>query len=113
MCENREHRFRLTIKNLETGKSTDLVTYASGISQAVARADAWAHANMPSRDRNRYGHGPDASVSIEITVHRVGYNDRASAEEHGADFIFVDQAAQARAEYDAAQVEEDLLAKYG
>lgn len=113
MCQNRTHRFRMTIKNLDIGTSSDLVVNAKGISDAVALADAWCHAQYKSKDVGKYGLGEDASAAIEITIHRVGYSDRASAEEHGADFRNEDESQRYRDEWAARAAEESLAAKYG
>lgn len=112
MCENHEHKFRLTIKDLDTRVTHRYMVYAKNISQAVARADAWAHANFASQDAGKYGNGPDASAGIEITIHRMGYSDRTMAEAHGADFIFVDMRDAELSRW-ATEAEQVLLSKYG
>jgi hypothetical protein len=70
MCQHREHRFRITISLSEKDKF-DLVLYAKGLPEAVAKADAWAHENYPNR-------------GVRFEIGRMGYSDLASALEHGA-----------------------------
>lgn len=111
MCDNREHRFRLTITNLETGKEHSLCTYAKGLAGAVARADAWAHANILSLKLDVFNESEPASAAVEIKVHRTGYSTRESAAIHGADFIFVDQRDAELARWEA-NTESELLSKY-
>lgn len=71
MCNHREHRFRVQIK--VNDDTHEVVVYAKGLSEAVAKADAFAHK-----------HYPDAWPTI--SCHRTPYSSDESAKEHGAIF---------------------------
>jgi hypothetical protein len=75
MCiENaREHRFRVCYKLANFGREGTVVVYATGLAQAVAKADGWIAREFPG-------------VSVEISCMRTGYTSRANAAEHGAIF---------------------------
>lgn len=72
MCINREHRWSLTMK--VGNRAQRFVTYASNMSEALRKADGFAHR-----------HWPDEAVTFEIG--RMGYSSNEVAEEHGAILI--------------------------
>ncbi len=69
MCLHREHKYRVTIKP-GTLPPQDVVFYAKGMAEAIAKADGWAATHYPEE-------------WCEFTTHRTPY-DRKVAKEHGA-----------------------------
>jgi hypothetical protein len=69
MCQTREHKYRVTIKpgNLP---AQDVVFYAKGMAEAIAKADGYAATHWPGE-------------WCGFTTHRTPY-DRKVAKEHGA-----------------------------
>ena len=75
MCENHEHKYRMTIRHTTAGAfpftvGTEITVYAKGLAEAIAKADGWAASFFPEE-------------WCEFTVHRAPY-DRTVAKEHGA-----------------------------
>lgn len=71
MCNQREHRYRISMILGHLKKEQDLVVYAKGISEALAQADGWAAIHFPEE-------------SCIFSIFRTGYSDPSMAHEHGA-----------------------------
>jgi len=69
MCESREHKYRVTIKPGSLPER-DVIFYAKGMAEAIAKADGWAATHYPNEWCN-------------FTTHRTPYG-REVAKEHGA-----------------------------
>ena len=69
MCANREHKYRVTITPGER-VPIDVVFYAKGMAEAIAKADGWASTHYPEE-------------WCSFSSHRTPYG-RDVAAEHGA-----------------------------
>jgi hypothetical protein len=70
MCQDREHQYRITVR-VGNREAYYLVFYAKGLIEALAKADGFCAVEYPNE-------------GILLTGHHAGYNDPASAVEHGA-----------------------------